>query len=115
MKTPPPSTAYLISGVWTDYKSEISHYAVHQLLNPGVSGCKKFTREETIDLVENGGKPFYVFGWDYTKGRFRQGQRIIVVNGYKEKYLTVESREERTKNLKHLIRISWFEEVKTMS
>lgn len=112
MITPPEFTAYLISGIWYDPKGEVSHYAVHKFLNPGVGGCRKLEKSTVIDLVEMSGKPFYIMGWDYNTGKFRQGQQIILVNNQTGKYLWTITKEQRTKNLKHLINVSWFEETK---
>lgn len=108
MKTPPPFTAYYISGIWTDYKNQVSHYSVHRFLNPGVSGGKKVSIEEVIDLMGKTTRPFYVFGWDYKSGQFRQGEQIFVFDGYHGKMLWTAKKEERTKNLTHLIKLNWF-------
>jgi len=108
MKTPPPFTDYLISGVWMDYKGQVSHYAVHQHLNPGVSGAVKYSREETINLVETSVKPFHVWGWDYKTGRFLKGEKIIIYEGRNGKLLWTAKMEDKKKDLKHLINLDWF-------
>jgi len=109
MITPSPFTAYLISGVWSDHAGVVSHYAVHQFLNPGVSCCKKYSKKELLELMGMTTKPFYVFGWDYKTGGFKQGQKVVKMEGFSESLIWTEKQEPHTKNLKHLIKVDWFE------
>ena len=108
MIAPTEFTAYLISGIWTDDSGKVSHYAVHQFLNPGVGGCRKMTVTIVHDLILMSGKPFYVMGWDYKVGKFKRGQKVILMNPLGKKYLWTEKQEPHTKNLKHLIKLDWF-------
>ena len=107
-ETGPPNIHY-VSGIWEDHSGLVSHYAVHDFLNPGVSGVRKLTKAQMIDLIETEGKLVYVFGWDYKKGHFVQGKQVFCSDGHQGKYLHHKPYEDRTKNLKHLIKISWFE------
>ena len=106
----PEFTAYYISGVWRDHAGQVSHYAVHKFLDPGIGGCRKYSKEDVIKVVEAGIKPFYVMGWHYPSGKFIRGERVIIHNAYNGKMLWTEKMENHKKNLKHLIAIDWFEE-----
>ncbi|WP_298154088.1 hypothetical protein [Flavobacterium sp.] len=98
-----PKSAYLISGVWRDY-GQVTHYAVHELYDPGVSGIRKFSKEKTIELVISSGLPFYTWEWNYDKGHFEMGEAIHAVHDH---YLWTTSKNEMHKSLGHLISYSW--------
>ena len=105
---PLPHTGYLISGVVIDMQ-EVTHYMVHQHLDPGVSGALKMSKADVIDLVENSGLPVFVWEWNYHAGQFMTGKKVNCSLDYnKNKYLWINTKDPKTKNLKHLIRVNWF-------
>jgi len=106
-----PPNVHFISGIWVDHSGIVSHYAVHDFLDPGASGARRLTKYQTIDLVDTEGRVVYVWGWDYKNGRFVQGKQVFCTHGQNGSYLHHKPFEDRTKNLKHLIKIDWFEPV----
>ena len=107
----PPRNIYYISGILHDDSGLVSHYAVHEFLDPGVTGCRQFTKEELIALIETEGVKVFVWGWDYKTGRFQVGKQVYCSTGKIGKFLHHMPYEQRTKNLKHLIKISWFKTI----
>ena len=99
---------YFISGVWVSM-GKVAYYAVHEFLNPGVGSAKRFSKAEAIFLVEKPEIKVYVWGWDYKSSRFLVGKQIQVIGGYSGKYLATIPQDDKTKDLKHLINLSWFD------
>lgn len=100
---------YLISGVFIDLQ-EVTHYTVHTDLNPGASGAVKMSKAEVVELVENSGLPVYVWEWNYEQARFLQGKQVNCnLDYHRNKYLWINEKDPKTKNLKHLIRMNWFQ------
>nr|WP_322625661.1 hypothetical protein [uncultured Flavobacterium sp.] len=109
MKTAKPHTGYLISSVFIPLQ-EPTHYMVHQYLDPGVSGGIKMSKDDVIALVETSGMPVYVWLWNYEQGRFVIGKQVKCNVDYSgAKYLWINEKDPATKNLKHLIKIEWFQ------
>jgi len=103
-----PHTGYLISAVFISLQ-EVTHYMVHEHLDPGVTAATKMTKDEVVNLVENSGLPVYVWEWNYEAGRFIVGKQVNCnVDFNKNKYLWINTKDPNTKNLKHLIRMNWF-------
>lgn|GEM_PF-6887819 len=109
MRNAPPHTGYLISAVFIPFQ-EVTHYMVHEHLNPGASGARIMTKNAVIDLVENSGLPVYVWEWCYDTGRFKVGKQVNCNLDYKQnKYLWINTKDPKTKDLKHLIKMDWFQ------
>lgn len=108
MITPPPHSGYLISAVFIDI-TEVTHYVVYKYFNPGVSGGYKMAKQEVINLVESSGLPVFIWEWNYEMGRFVIGKQVNCALDYnKNKYLWINTKDPKTKNLKHLIKMEWF-------
>jgi len=109
MKRAKPHTGYLVSAVSIPIQ-EPTHYMVHKHLDPGVSEAAKLSKEELIALVEQSGLPVYVWLWDYTLQRFVIGKQVHCAVDYQgNKYLWINTKDRATKDLRHLIKIEWFE------
>lgn len=103
-----PHTAYFISAVFIDLQ-EVTHYMVHKHLDPGVSGAEKMTKAEVVDLIENSGLPVFVWEWNYDAGRFLVGKKVNCnLDYHQKKYLWINEKDPKTKDLKHLIKMNWF-------
>ena len=103
-----PHSEYFISAVFISLQ-EVTHYMVHEHLNPGVSGATKMTKQEVITLVENSGMPVFIWEWNYELGRFVKGKQVNCNLDYNNnQYLWINARDPSTKDLKHLIKMDWF-------
>lgn len=108
MKTPKPHSGYFISAVYMSLQ-DVTHYIVHKHLDPGVSGGEKMSKAEVIELVENSGLPVFVWQWNYDTGCFNTGKQVNCNIDYNQKkYLWINAKDTKTKDLKHLIKIDWF-------
>jgi len=108
MIKPPPHTGYLISAVFIPLQ-DVTHYMVHKHLNPGMSIAVKISKAEVIDLVENSGLPVCILEWNYEAGRFFIGKQVKCNMDYNgKKYLWINAKDPKTKDLKHLIKMDWF-------
>jgi len=74
MITANPHTGYFITGVFIDI-TEVTHYVVHKHLDPGVTGGRKMSKQEVIELIETSGLPVFVWLWNYEEGRFLLGKQ----------------------------------------
>lgn len=103
-----PNAGYLISAVFIPLQ-EITHYMVHEYLDPGASGATVMSKAKVVDLVENSGLPVYIWEWNYEAGRFEIGKQVKCNIDYQQnKYLWINEKDPKTKNLKHLIKMEWF-------
>jgi hypothetical protein len=111
MITPNPHTGYFITGVFIAI-TEVTHYVVHQYLDPGVGAGYKMSKAEVLDLIENSGLPVSVWEWNYEEGHFVLGKQVnVAIDYHQNKYLWINAKDPKTKNLKHLIRMDWFSNV----
>lgn len=109
MQLPKPHTGYFISAVFMPMQ-EVTHYMVHKHLDPGVTGGKLMTKSAVVDLVENSGLPVYVWEWNYEQGCFLVGKQVnCSLDYHQNKYLWINTKDPKTKNLKHLIKMNWFD------
>lgn len=100
-------SSYYISAIFMSL-NDITHYIVHKNFDPGVSGGEKLSKEEVINLVENSGLPVYVWLWGYDQGCFIQGQQVNCNLDYNNnKYLWINAKDPKTKDLRHLIKMEW--------
>ena len=108
MINPNPHTGYFISGVFIALQ-EVTDYMVHEYLNPGVTAGVKMSISDVINLVENSGLPVFVWEWNYESGIFIAGKQVNCAIDYNQhKYLWINAKDPSTKNLKHLIKMNWF-------
>jgi len=103
----PKVTRYYISGVWI-VSGKVTHYAIHGCYGNGVSGAVKLSKDETVAMLSSDQKPVNVWGWDYRQKRFLEGKPVQVLDGYGERFLAPIPYEKHTKDLQHLINLSWF-------
>lgn len=104
-----PHSGYLISAVFIPLQ-EVTHYMVHKHFDPGVSGAVKMSKADVIDLVEKSGMPVNVWEWNYEHARFLIGKQVNCNLDYNQnKYLWINTKDRSTKDLKHLIKMNWFE------
>ncbi len=104
-----PIEKYLITGIWHDHQFQPLYYSVHEFQNPGVSNSKKMSIAEVIAIIETDGLSVFTWEWDYKKGCFSKGNKVLVGSDRNGKYLYIEPFDRNTKNLKHLIRVNWFQ------
>ena len=105
----PPHTGYLISGIYMDML-EVTHYMVHRHNDPGVSGARKLSKADVVKIIQKSGKPVYVWEWDYSVARFKIGRQVNCAVDYSgNTYLWIIPKDRATKNLRHLIKMNWFE------
>lgn len=109
MKTAKPHSGYLISAVFIPLQ-EVTHYMVHEHLNPGATGAIKMCKDDVVKLVERSGMPVHVWEWSYSAGRFVMGKQVNCSTDYNgNKYLWINTKDPATKDLKHLIKMGWYE------
>lgn len=107
MRVVPPHTGYFISAVFMPLK-DVTHYIVHKHLDPGVSGGIKMSKAEVCDLVENSGLPVFTWEWSYEMARFLMGKRVNCnLDYHQNKYLWINTKDPKTKDLRHLIKMDW--------
>lgn len=109
MRVAKPHTAYLISSIYVELQ-DVTHYTVHKHLDPGISPGNKLSKEEVVVLVECSGLPVYVLEWDYERGNFDIGKQVNCNLDYKgKKYLWINAKDPKTRDLRHLIKMNWFD------
>lgn len=109
MITPKTHSGYLISAVFIPLQ-DVTHYIVHKHLNPGVGVGIKMSKDEIIDIIENSGLPVNVWQWNYESGKFEIAKTVNCNEDYNgNKYLWINEKDPATKDLKHLIKMNWFE------
>jgi hypothetical protein len=102
-------TEYRISGLWMDNTtSEITHYAVHEVLSRTILRAEKKSKAEVIALLEIKGNTAMTWLWDYNKGTWAYGDAVEVAGGLTQrKYLRCNKNYKETDNLAHLINLGW--------
>lgn len=111
MKTPPPVTQYLISAVYLQ-DNMVTHYFVHEFFNPGIGAGHKLSRDQLKKLFERPAISVYSAEWNYSEGKFVVAQQVFIkiYNDTFNFYILPD--DHRTKNLKHLVNLSWYRKVK---
>ncbi|WET04015.1 DUF3892 domain-containing protein [Flavobacterium johnsoniae] len=104
---------YRISGIWTDDKGGITHYAVHERIKNRdgkgytINKAIKKSKAETITLVESKNNTVKTFMWKYKEAMWQGGEDVHVVNGASGKFLRSNHDSTVQDNLRHLIDYSW--------
>jgi len=101
---------YNISGVWLDINtSEVTHYAVHLVLERTILKAEKKSKAELIALLKEKGTTAYTWMWDYKRGTWSTREEIEVAWGLRGKYLRCVGGDKVTEHLAHLINLGWIE------
>ena len=111
MPDPKNITQYLISAVYRG-NNIVTHFAVHQYYNPGVSGAYKISMAQLKKLFERPGISVYTAEWDYKDGKFMVVQQVFIKTYDASFHFYVLPEDRKTKNLRHLIGLDWYEEVR---
>lgn len=98
-----PITEHYVSGVWNNHGAQPEFFAVHDFLNPGVSGARKLSKAELIKLISTEGFSVYTWIWDYSAQLFKRGRKIQVIG---EQLNTIPA-DTKHKDLRHLIHLNW--------
>jgi len=102
-------TEYRISGIWTDLKGVITHYAVHEIKkNQSGSGyvitkAVKKTKTEAIAIVGNTTNKVWTLIWNYSDRKWTLGEEVYVAGEGNSKYLKTKPDSSVRDNLLHLI------------
>lgn len=104
-------TEYRISGIWRNTSGEIVNYAVHLVLEGGISKASRKTKTQIITMLEINRATIKTWVWNYSLSHFEVGEAVIVVNGEDGKFLQCDPCNDKTLDLKHLINLGWFEKI----
>ncbi|UMY64665.1 MULTISPECIES: hypothetical protein [unclassified Flavobacterium] len=102
-----PVTICFISGIWTE-SNRVTHYAIHKFLDPGVTAPAKLTLEQVVEVIEKYKRRIFTWEWSYEAGRFLEGKEVFFKRNERGCYLYTAPYEARTKNLRHLLNLSWY-------
>jgi len=98
---------YLVSAVYRD-NNIVTHFFVHQFYDPGVGEAHKLTAAQLKKLFERPGISVFTAEWDYKHGKFMIVEQVFIKH-YKETFhFYVLPEDSKTKNLRHLINLSWY-------
>jgi hypothetical protein len=95
---------FKISGVWKNTNDVITHYAIHIVGEGSTSRAVKTTKAEAVKLISIPFNEAMTWLWDYQIARWKDGEKVIVVNG---SYLRSNPDNKLTDNLAHLIDYDW--------
>ena len=102
---------YRISGIWTDNKGVITHYAVHEMKKNDngwtITKAIKTSKADAIVLVENNNNSVKSYIWKYSSAGWLTGEDINVVNRGGSKFLRSNHDNTVQDNLLHLIDYSY--------
>lgn len=110
MKTPPPITQYLVSAVYYQ-DNAVTHFYVHQFYDPGVGEAHKLSKKQLRTLFARPGITVYTAQWNYEEGRFEVSQQVFVKDYNDTFHFYVLPEDRRTKDLRHLINLSWYRSI----
>lgn len=91
---------YKISGIWTDAKNNITHYALHQVTFGIVLKASKTSKADAIRIVGSIANQVITWIWDYKNYEWKDGAKVEVLNG---SYLRSNHDGSVSDNLRHLI------------
>lgn len=95
---------YKISGIWTDDKHVITHYAFHEVKGTDLFKAKKVSKADAIKLLNISGNEAITWIWDYGRPGWKDGAKVEVVAG---SYLRSYHDNKVVDNLAHLIDYDW--------
>jgi hypothetical protein len=107
MATQQQVTQYLISAVYLD-NNTVTHFFVHQFYNPGVGSAHKLSKDQLKQLFERPGISVYTAEWNYREGKFIIVQQAFLKIFKDSFYFHILPEDHKTKNLRHLINLSWY-------
>ncbi|WP_295715218.1 DUF3892 domain-containing protein [Mucilaginibacter sp.] len=95
---------FKISGVWKDANGVITHYAVHEVIEPIIYRAEKTDKTIALKLLSNPLNEAVTWIWDYQTCFWRDGEQVEVFN---RKYLRSNPDNKMTDNLAHLMNYAW--------
>lgn len=105
---------YRISGIWTDAKGVITHYALHQRFKTenghAINQAVKTSKADAIKLVEDKAITVKTYIWNYKLRRWQAGEDVHVAGSGNSKYLRSNHDNTVQDNLLHLIDYSYIYE-----
>lgn len=109
MKMKSPINQYLVSAIFLDM-NVVTHFAVHEYYNPGVGGAHKLSMAQMKKLFERDGVSVFIAEWNYQEGKFIIAQQAFMKKFNENFHFYIEPEDYKTKNLRHLINLSWYED-----
>ncbi len=98
---------YRISGIWTDKKGVITHYAIHQRFKEenghSIGKAVKTSKADAIVLVENKANTVKTYIWNYKLRMWEAKEDVHVAGSGSSKYLRSNHDNTVQDNLLHLI------------
>lgn len=98
---------YKISGVWKDSNNVITHYAFHEIREKSIGRAQKVVKSKAIQILDQQSNSAVTWSWNYTLGKWTNGENVHVVQGQNGKFLRSNPDNTLTDNLNHLIDYDW--------